>query len=82
MKTSISLLCWIMGFPMGSWKLWGGTRVLGRKLGARMGLWISEFIDGTADLRELNISCPKKAPEADGGGAAGPGGAVRSSEPG
>lgn len=66
---------------MGSWKLWGGNSALGRKLGARMGLWMSEFTDGTGALRELSISCPKKVVGA-AGGAAGPVGATRGSEPG
>lgn len=41
--------------------------MLGRKLGARMGLWMPEFTDEAAGLRELTMSCPRKAAE----GAAG-----------
>lgn len=49
--------------------------MLGKKLGARICLWMSEFTDGTtAGLSELSISCPKLVPEVDvdagGGGAA------------
>lgn len=50
-----------------SWKLWGGTRVFGMKLGASMGLWMSEFIDGIPGLIVSSISFLKKAAEAVAG---------------
>lgn len=51
---------------MGSWKLRGGNRVLGRKFGARMGLWMSEVTGGAAGLSVPSISCPKYAGGAPG----------------
>lgn len=58
-KTSISFICWGRGFTLGSWKLWGGNSVLGRKFGARTGLWMFIFKVGTAGLSVLSISFPK-----------------------
>lgn len=52
----MSFPCWRRGFPIGSRKLWGGTNVLGRKLGARMGLWWSEFTEGAAGLSVARMS--------------------------
>lgn len=65
---------------MGSWKLWGGNSVLGRKLGARIGLCMSELTAGAAGLRVLSKSCPRKAVGA-ADGAAEAVGAARGSGP-
>lgn len=63
-----------------SWKLWGGTKVFGMKLGASMGLWTSEFIEGITGLIESSISFLKKAVEGVAGSVR-PDDAARCSEP-
>lgn len=50
--------------------------MLGRKLGARMGLWIPELTDDAAGLSVPTISCPKKLVGAAGDDVD-PGGAAR-----
>lgn len=50
--------------------------MLGRKLGARMCLWMPEFTDDAAGLSVPIVSCPKKV-EGAAGEAVDPAGAAR-----